>query len=38
LDQWLQESKSAEETKNWLDEEFAALQAIMAELGLARQQ
>jgi putative tricarboxylic transport membrane protein len=34
---WLVEFKGAAETRNWLDEESAALKAIMTELGLVRQ-
>ena len=36
--QWILEFKGAAETKKWLDDEYAALKVIMAELGLVRQQ
>jgi len=35
--QWLLEYKGAVETRNWLDEEAAALKVIMTDLGLVKQ-
>jgi len=36
--QWILEFKGAAETKKWMDNEYAALKVIMAELGLVRKQ